>query len=83
MSHKNQTGSQKGQDKNPGNKYIVFMAIGMELVGLVFVSVYLGQFFDSKYGLKGFATAGFTLLSLIGWVIHIILLVRKIEKLNQ
>lgn len=62
------------------SKYIVFSAMGVELVGLILASIWLGQILDQKWSLKGGATAGLMVLSLIGWFIQIIFLLQRMNK---
>lgn len=61
------------------NKYIVFTAMGFELIGLMAVALYIGKIIDDTYLLKGLGLIGFSLLALSGWLIHIILLSKKID----
>ena len=62
------------------NKYIVFTAMGFELVGLIVSSVLFGQFVDEKYNLKGLCLIGFSMAALAGWIYHIVILAKKIEE---
>ena len=61
------------------NKYLVFTAMGFELVGLILGSVYVGQILDSKYELKGLGMVGLSMLALAGWIFHIVQLAKKLE----
>jgi len=61
------------------NKYLVFIAIGFELVGLIVAAAILGKYLDDTYGLKGLGLIGLSFLALAGWLVHIIALVKKIE----
>ena len=61
------------------NRYIVFTAMGFELIGLMAVALYIGKIIDDTYLLKGLGLIGFSLLALSGWLIHIILLSKKID----
>ena len=65
------------------NKYLVFLGMGMELVGLVLTSVYVGQKIDVEYGTKGLALVGLSMASLAGWIAHIVLLSKKLEKSKE
>lgn len=62
------------------NKYIVFTGIGFELIGLIIGSVYLGSFLESKYSLKGLWTAIFIIISMVAWIIHIVIMLKKVQK---
>lgn len=59
------------------NKYIVFMGIGFELLGLVGVGVYISSVLEAKYQSNGVITAGVLILCLVLWMIHLIILMKK------
>lgn len=61
------------------NKYIVFAAMGMELVAIMIGCLLLGQKIDEIYGFKGLAMIGLSMLGLAGWLYQIILLAKKTE----
>lgn len=66
-------------------KAIVFAGMGFELVGLILAGLYLGQFLDKQYNLNGLATAGLSILVLIGWMVQLVFMLRKFlaeEKAN-
>ena len=65
------------KDKKASNKGIVFAGLGMELAGLVIGSVSLGQKLDEIYGWQGYGVAGLTVLSMIGWLIHLIYMLKR------
>lgn len=65
------------------NKYIIFTAMGFELVGLIVAAVILGKMVDDHYQTKGLALISFSVLSLAGWLTHIIALAKSIEKSAQ
>lgn len=58
-------------------KYLIFSMMGMELVGLILASVYLGELFDNKQQAHGLYTSGFCFLSLVAWFVQIIVLIKK------
>lgn len=62
------------------NKYIVFSAIGIELVGLIVASIYLGQILDEKINTKGLFLVALPMLCLAGWIFQIVVLAKKLEK---
>lgn len=61
------------------NKYIVFAAMGMELVGIIVACLFVGQKLDSLYGLNGLAMIGLSMLGLAGWIYHIVILSRNMD----
>ena len=58
----------------------IFVGIGFELVGLILASVYLGQAIDKHMGWSGIAMAALMMLSLAGWIAHIVILLNRQEK---
>ncbi|MCB0369084.1 MAG: hypothetical protein KDD45_06430 [Bdellovibrionales bacterium] len=60
------------------NKYILFIGIGFELVGLIVGAIYLASFLEEKYGNKGTISAGLILIALVAWFVHIYYLLRKL-----
>jgi F0F1-type ATP synthase assembly protein I len=62
------------------NKYIVFAGVGFELVGLIVVSVYAGEYLEQIKQTKGLWVAGLILLSLVGWMIQLVYMLKKTEK---
>jgi NADH:ubiquinone oxidoreductase subunit 6 (subunit J) len=58
----------------------IFIGMGVECVGIVLVFVYIGQWIDEKYGLKGLATAFLAMLALVVWVVHLLMVVRVLAK---
>ncbi len=65
------------------NKYIVFSAIGIELVGLIVASIYLGQILDEKINTKGLFLVALPMLCLAGWIFQIVVLAKKLEKQKE
>lgn len=62
------------------NKYLVFAGVGFELIGFIVVSVYLGEYLETKYPTKGLWVAGLILLSLVGWMIHLMYMLKNANK---
>ena len=62
------------------NKYIVFTAMGFELVGLMIAALYLGKKIDESYNLKGLGLIGLSIFALAGWLVHIVSLAKQIER---
>ena len=65
------------------NKYIVFIGMGVELVGLVLGSLYVGKLVDDYFSAKGVITILTLLLCLVSWFVHFLYLVKRIEKVNS
>lgn len=61
------------------NKYIVFTAMGFELVGIMIGCLLLGQWLDKNYPTHGFAMIGLSILGLAGWLVHIVQLTKNID----
>ena len=62
------------------NKYIVFITIGLELIGLIIVSLWLGQYL-SKNGYGGSAIEAICVLT--AFIIWFISLVVKLKGLKN
>lgn len=62
------------------NRYLVFVGIGFELVGIIIATLYVGKMIDDNYGTKGLGLAIFPMLGLIGWIVHVVALAKSIEK---
>ena len=63
------------------NKWLVFVGIGFEAVGIVLASLWLGQWLDEQYQQKGLFTILFTFAGLGGWFAHIMFLLKKMNKM--
>lgn len=62
------------------NKYIVFTALGFELVGIMLACLFLGQWLDHRYSTKGLAMIGLSVLGLVGWLVQVIQLAKGLDK---
>ncbi|MBL7544596.1 MAG: hypothetical protein JNL11_12335 [Bdellovibrionaceae bacterium] len=62
------------------NKYIVFAGAGFELVGLIVVSVYAGEALETQWPTKGLWVAGLILLSLVGWMVQLVFMLKNAQK---
>lgn len=60
-----------------GGKYLLFIGLGTEIVGLILAAVWLGGLVDEKMETKGLFLSLFSFAGLIGWMIHILVLVKK------
>lgn len=61
------------------NKYLVFVGMGIELVGIIGGCLYVGQLLDQHFQSKGLIMVGLSAAGLGGWLYQIILLTRQIE----
>ncbi|MCB0412574.1 MAG: AtpZ/AtpI family protein [Bdellovibrionales bacterium] len=58
---------------------MIFMGMGFELVGLIVGCIYLGNQIDQYFSWAGYGTIGLVLLSLAGWLFHLIILLKKYQ----
>jgi len=61
------------------NKMAVFVGIGFEIIGILVLAAWAGGWLDKAYGLKGMGTAGLVILGLIGWLVHLLYLLKDFE----
>ena len=61
------------------NKYIVFAVMGMELIGIMVGCLLIGQMLDEKFGLKGLAMIGLSMLGLAGWLYQIVMMAKRLD----
>jgi len=61
------------------NKYIIFVAMGIELVGIMIGCLLLGQKLDELYNLKGLAMIGLSMAGLAGWIFQIVMLAKRAD----
>ena len=60
----------------PKNKMAAFAGIGFELIALLLGAVYLGQYIEGRVGGKGLLTAGLVVLAFIGWIVHLVVMLK-------
>lgn len=60
------------------NKYIVFAAIGFELVSLILLAIWLGEYLQKEKGWPA-AQAFLVLLAFLVWFISLMLKLKKIK----
>lgn len=60
-------------------KYMVFLSIGFELVGLMVASYYIGPAIDRTFSLHDVGFLVLSIISLIGWLARVIWLLKRIE----
>lgn len=61
-------------------KSLVFIAMGVEAVGVIMACLYLGQWLDQKYGWGGYGAPIGALIGLIGWVVHLLAVAQTITQ---
>jgi len=61
-------------------KYLIFVSIGFELIGLVLAGIYVSGWLEERYKTGGFITMGVLFLVLIGWFVHITYMLKKAQK---
>lgn len=60
--------------------YALLVALAFECVGVVTALVLIGRYFDSKYGWSGMGAAAGAIIGVIGWVTHLIVVLRQLAK---
>lgn len=60
------------------SKAYVFIGMGFELIGAVLVLLWVGGIVDHEYGWKGFGSIAGIVIALVGWITHLLLVVRKL-----
>jgi len=65
------------------NRGIVFVGIGFELVSMCVGGFFIGQWIDREMGWRVAATTTLTLMLLVGWFIHLIVLLKRFESLDD
>lgn len=65
------------------NNYLIFAALGMDLVALEVAMLFAGKWVDDKMGWQGFGIAGGGMLGLIVWFQHLIWAIRRLERLEK
>jgi hypothetical protein len=65
------------------SRYIIFAAMGIELVGLMIASLLIGKAIDEAYQLKGIAMIFLSMASLAGWLVHVVFLARRLDAVEN
>lgn len=61
------------------NKYIVFISIGFELIGMILLGIYGGEYLV-KQGLPEYTKAILIVLGFIAWFVSLVIKLKKAEK---
>lgn len=64
-------------------KGLVFMAMGFEIGAGIIGATILGQSIDEYYSTNGLVTMVLCLLVLVGWFIHLAVLIKKYQRDNN
>jgi hypothetical protein len=59
---------------------MVFSGLGIELVGLILTSVWLGPKVDEYFQTRGIMFVVILVFVLIGWFVRLLFLIKKMEK---
>lgn len=62
------------------NRYIMFAAIGFEMVALVLVAIYLGQYLTDSWAWPKYTQAVFVVLALFLWFISLFYKLKSLSK---
>jgi hypothetical protein len=62
---------------------IVFMGMAFELVALSLGGYYLGEYIDQRMGWQSTASSAMVVTLMVGWFLHLIILLRRFEKENS
>jgi F0F1-type ATP synthase assembly protein I len=65
------------------NRYLVFMSMGFELVGLVLGALWVGQKMDQYFGTKGIMLIVMVFGCMTSWILHLVFLLKRIESLEE
>lgn len=57
-------------------QYLVYLGLGTEFVGLMAAFLFIGNYADERFGLKGFGMIGGVFFALIIWAVHFIIVAR-------
>jgi F0F1-type ATP synthase assembly protein I len=57
--------------------------MGFEIIGVVIVAMYVGQWLDEKYHLGGLGLVGMIVIGFIGWLTHVLVAVRGFDAADK
>lgn len=61
------------------NGMAAFISIGFEIIGILLIAAWLGSWLDTAYELKGMGTAGLVILGLVGWLVHLLYMLKDLD----
>jgi hypothetical protein len=61
-------------------EYMLYLGLGFEFAGLVVTFLFLGQWLDQKYQWQGLGIAAGAFLGIAIWILHLVLVMRAVEK---
>ena len=64
-------------------KGLVFAGLGMEIIGMMWGSVVLGQVIDEYFGLNNVAMVVLMFSAFFVWVVHIVVMAKKMMVTND
>ena len=64
-------------------KYLVFVGMGFELIGIVFAGLWIGMWIEGQKPMKNLWPVLLVFLGLGGWFYRVILLLKKMNKENE
>lgn len=64
-------------------KVAIMTSMGFEIVGIIAAAVYIGGFLDERYKWGGLGLIGAIAIGFVGWFVHLLLVVRMLEKDDQ
>lgn len=65
------------------NKYLVFISIGLELVSLIIISIYLGDYLVKKKEWPEYFKAIFILVAFTIWFVSLMIKLKALNKKND
>jgi Putative F0F1-ATPase subunit Ca2+/Mg2+ transporter len=64
-------------------KYLVFVGMGFELIGIVLAGLWIGMWLENQKPMKNLWPVLLVFLGLSGWFYRVTLLLKKINKENE
>ncbi len=65
------------------NKYLVFAAIGFELITLILVAIYAGEYLVKQKGAPEYLKAVFIVAAFVIWFISLMIKLKNAEKQKE